>query len=102
VKLTAFLLARIDEDQDRAGAVHDGSTCDLAIRGAADPMFGWTCTCTWPNRVLRDCGAKRRLISRLESMQRGPRDSGFHARAALRDLATIYADHPDFLGEWRE
>jgi hypothetical protein len=101
-QLTAFLLARIKEDQDAASTVHDGSSCDLATRGAVDPVFGWTCTCAWPDRVLADCGARRRLISRLESLQRAPYGAGFHAREALRDLASVYMNHPDYLVEWRQ
>ena len=66
-----------------------------------------------PTRVLAECGAKRRIVEREEKRLRETwrRRSDEHRQTfeqwftkpygeTLRDLATIYANHPDFRSEW--
>ncbi|WP_411095966.1 DUF6221 family protein [Streptomyces sp. 020-2-3H-GM] len=69
-----------------------------------------------PARTLREVEAKRRIIERhsphsmggcrtCERPHWGVQVCDHCERAApcpdLRDLATVYADHPDYLSEWR-
>jgi hypothetical protein len=88
--LTEFLLARIAEEE--ADVAHiDG--------------VNWT-----GDRVLAECAAKRRVIARAQRVFDGlypyHADEAYesradHARDDLRDLAAIYADHPDYREEWK-
>lgn len=96
--LTAFLLARIAEDETVA---REGAACD------DDDHAGiWSGDIGWDDlpvmtihsaRVLAECDAKRRIVN-LDEMDGGADDGHVHA---LRCLATIYADHPDYREEWR-
>jgi hypothetical protein len=67
-----------------------------------------------PARVLAECDTKRRIMRRQQQTWVSSREpDGFVtpddvpallARAdtpALRDLASVYADHPDYRDEWR-
>jgi hypothetical protein len=79
MNLTEFLLARIAEDE------------------------GSPPTCS---RVLADCEAKRRIVERHRSK---PDTGGWYCAGCgddwpcedLRDLASVYADHPDYDEAWR-
>lgn len=67
-----------------------------------------------PGRVLAECAAQRRIIGRCMPIDRTLlADAPDLARAAwdvidtlnkatLRDLASAYADHPDFRPEWAQ
>lgn len=98
--LSEFLLARISEDE---GAVR----ADIVGR-------------RWdnPERVLTDLEAKRRIVMRCSMLldswdhvhdgtpELAPfpdvnRRERHHAAETLRDLASVYADHPDYRPEWR-
>lgn len=72
--LTEFLLARIAEDE-----------------AAAHRMFR-------PARFLAECEAKRRIV------ELGPCRCSEHGDsawlAAMRALAAVYADHPEWRGSW--
>ena len=103
--LTAFLLARISEDEEVARAAAPG------WRGPE-----WMC-CTEgtqsvmadPKHVLAECEAKRLLVAAVEeSWARYPRPNWFTQTKwngdrpyVLRCLALPYADHPDYDAEWR-
>src|SRR5690242_13034934 len=63
-----------------------------------------------PARVLAECEAKRRIVQRhalREFFRPGGADAlcthcrDSHPCADLRDLASVYADHPDYREEWR-
>ena len=70
-----------------------------------------------PVRVLAECEAKRRIVGLMgyvrESWENGTRGRGrvmwpdvnrrekMHALTILENLATVYADHPDYRDEWR-
>lgn len=97
--LTDFLLARIAEDEARipeglAQVVMDGRTRYV------DPIA---------DRMLAECAAKRRIVGRHNQRRfvhpGGSQDTcsachdGWPCRD-LRDIAAVYADHPDHLDEW--
>ncbi|MBM4819735.1 DUF6221 family protein [Streptomyces actuosus] len=68
-----------------------------------------------PARVLREIDAKRQIVAQYVEHERLDRETfdaeGQHARSlvslraayldAVRELATVYADHPDYRKEWR-
>jgi Family of unknown function (DUF6221) len=107
--LTAFLLARIDEDEARARvgpAQRSASTVGVAVL---------------PEQVLADCDAKRRLVERftavrklwletrvnevhigqqhLEQARRGGEMDGLWR--ALTYMAQAYVQHPDYEAQWQ-
>lgn len=112
-----FLEARISQDEDHA---HKLAETDRR------PALSLANTINHPQRLLAECAAKRAIISRhqpdriLENWywsQRkcaecggtwhkwlnnyAPTDIGpEQGCATLRALAEIYADHPDYKGEW--
>jgi hypothetical protein len=113
MNLAEFLLARIAEDE--AGAKRG------AAEIAADP-YAWTDfpSGEWdPTRVLAECAAKRRIVERhapedyntafvgSEVIQVCTECAGGGSPGAdwpcgtMRDLAAVYADHPDYRDEWR-
>jgi hypothetical protein len=111
--LTEFLLARIAEDESVANKYPDlGGNYDhweLGFsfdRDYSEPMD----IAIDPARVLAECEAKRRIIDAavevarvdlnepVEPDDQGLRDSGVKILCAL---AVPYADHPDYLPEWR-
>ena len=62
-----------------------------------------------PARVLAECAAKRRIVEQCEEMcERDRMDAGTGywevaadaSLAAVRALASVYADHPDYRQEW--
>lgn len=96
--LTKFLLARIAEDEEERYT-------------AADPdRSPFT-----PARVLAECEAKRRIVALYLGFWEIAKNIGLDdpdaanvARnmyaglyEALRALAVVYADHPDYRDEWR-
>lgn len=85
--LTEFLLARIAEDEATANnvtrfEVRDGIPGKYVIK----------------DRVLAECEAKRRIIGYLPPVDGPGRD---WYRFGLLQMASVYADHPDFREEWR-
>lgn len=103
--ITEFLLARIAEDEAEATAM---------LRRYREG--GDTSSRRW-RRMLAECEAKRRIVEREESNMRTEwrRRSEEHRQTweqwlarkgqgemlTLRDLASVYADHPDFDPAWR-
>ena len=107
--LTEFLLARIAADE---AAADDVDWDDY------NPLHQ-------PARVLAECEAKRRIVERERWkpphgmdcdghpgawMPHGDYGAGYcmwgaehdgEQSATLRDLAAVYADHPDYRNEWR-
>ncbi len=123
--LVEFLMERIAEDEAHAreamGATDgewsswnrswDAGARDLAAGGeriAALPTTIDEHVCRHdPARVLAECEAKRRIISRADMVLRGREQGMFNDGQAqdagdnLRALALPYADHPEFQEEWR-
>jgi hypothetical protein len=121
--LTEFLLARITEDEivaleskssgdgawveetrasggfgDIRSSSWDGHAVlydDSGNREDRDHILRWD-----PARVLRECEAKRRIIENHER-HAATRQGWGASRYAVQCLATVYADHPDYLPEWR-
>ena len=85
--LTEFLRARLDEDE----------AADLHERKCSAGYYGAPCTCGWRYRKVREIEAKRAILDDHES-EDGPYFSGSYP--ALRRLAAIYSDHPDYRPEW--
>ena len=125
--LTDFLLARIAEDEAaaRGAADHWGDLIAAYAYGATE-AFGERHD---PARVLAECEAKQRIVERAKATwadvfannplmdhpgQRvgeysaseyrdlyGEEEPPWWLASDLRDLAAVYADHPDFQEEWR-
>ena len=113
--LSAFLYARIDEDEDRAE--DGGHPVGWVTFRQPDGSMGYTAVGSWteegwlvdgrlvqddhaeafydPERVLAECAAKRSIVERAELA--GTKFAMF----TLFDLAAVYADHPDYQDEWR-
>lgn len=86
--LTEFLLARIAEDEKAADL--DEDLGHISSDGYA--------------RALRDCEAKRELVKLFgyaESFDTAHRVGWYPAVRAIRSLASVYSDHPDYLPEWQ-
>lgn len=90
MSLTEFLTARIKEDEQMA---------NLRDRAKYGP----------PIRALRETEAKRRIVEASRSYHEGDQnpgpddpDGGWALSIALRALAAVYADHPDYRDEWRQ
>jgi hypothetical protein len=117
--LTEFLLARIAEDEavakefDRELERDFGSpkaaalSSDLAVIGSG--YMDYPALSIDSTRVLAECEAKRRIVERFGVLigDRPPESSldedgwVLIAWETLYDLASVYADHPDFREEWR-
>jgi hypothetical protein len=100
VTLTEFLLARIAEDEADARAADEVRLWTLSQAGDRiinDAGFMQRFT---PSRVLAECEAKRQIIERHS----GCDDVSYGDASTcpdMRDLVSVYADHPDFREEWR-
>jgi hypothetical protein len=55
--LIAFIGARLDEDEQRAGYVHDGQRDSEPLGGTG------RCVCGWPARVDREVEAMRAILA---------------------------------------
>lgn len=125
--LTEFLLARIAEDEAVARKAREDADADghwvivnfpyegshaASYPVAADDVNRgdqpWEIHATRydPARVLAECEAKRRIVSRCDLIIRG-RDVGMFGEGQrqdasdnLRALAAVYADHPDYDAAW--
>jgi hypothetical protein len=101
--ITEFLLARIADDEEAAGA-DPGCEC-LGVQ------FGIGHGPVCPERVLAECEAKRRIVEEHpdyggygESCARCAESSIDLAPwpcPTLRALASVWSDHPDYREEWR-
>ena len=112
--LTEFLLARIAEDEASAR----GDDFHIMIPAPAKSLIQWRNiqvtrvrrprSDIGPARVLAECEAKRQIVEactrplpRLcyhpDEWEREQHDP----EGILNILAAVYADHPDYLAEWR-
>lgn len=100
--ITEFLLARVAEDEADWRVVEAREEVQL-LHG--EPLA---------LKMLLECEAKRRIMNLMEALM-GHEKTYFErmrhtkeqddvyviARTALRTLASVYADHPDFDDSWR-
>ena len=83
-----------------------GPVIDEAGGHVADHVAYWD-----PAHVLRECEAKRRIVALHSEGDKGTCytcsvngtrvQDNLIACPTLRDLAAVYADHPDYRDEWR-
>lgn len=137
--ITEFILARVAEDEEAAKAAYPSPWCAGGNPGghvwtgndSGDPEEGPTvyvnggiyanqrrtaehiARAADPARVLADCRAKRRLVTRhrlRKFYHPGPNSPSLTCSACshvpwpcidLRDFASAWADHPDYREEWR-
>jgi hypothetical protein len=103
--LVAFLTARLDEDEAAAAAALESAGLrepfqvdhwDEMSRDDARHFARWD-----PARVLREVDAKRRILALQDPAECEPGPYYWlAANAALRALAAVYADHPDYDPKW--
>ncbi|NWF25213.1 hypothetical protein HW130_02870 [Streptomyces sp. PKU-EA00015] len=127
--LVKFLRARLDEVEARVRALPDGpwqwKTFDdpesdalvgtdgtVLCSGDAEGYKSWIdrheafdayLQDIHPARVVAEVDAKRRIIEDCEGIIVGwhHEESKEFARDVLRNLAEVYADHPDYRDDWR-
>ena len=121
--LTAFLKARLDEDEATAKAAAGGDPGGSTARTAKDVAVALHVGMHDPARVLREVEAKRAIVAEHEPDRVGKFGSEEAARclvcltdregyeelweadewpcATLRTLAAVYRDHPDYRSEWK-
>jgi hypothetical protein len=103
--LAEFLLARIEDDQRRAREVQGATPWNVTDSDPSHRQY-------WMLRVLADCEAKRRIVEAWQRVDADDRVLNEYAQNAregrqtafysvLKLLALPFADHPDFLQEWR-
>jgi hypothetical protein len=109
LSLSDFLLARLAEREKLAlrclalGVTVPGYTLSgrivppLPEDGAAADLAN----CFDPRTVLREVEAMRRIVERaVDAAPVIEHDGVWAMEETLRDLATIWADHEDYLAEW--
>jgi hypothetical protein len=100
--LTEFILARLDEDEAAVKAlrvvVDPGTYLSSGIERPTelDAATAAHCDRYYPRRVLAEVAAKRALVE----MDEDDRYSDAYV-VAIRALAAVYADHPDYDEAWR-
>lgn len=105
--ITEFLLARIAEDEARAGDAFDHWGGPGLEYFECDEIFGVAIS---RSRLLAECKAKREIVEQAQSASahaEHPQSAGLVTAAcdrewryALRILAAVYADHPDYDPRW--
>jgi hypothetical protein len=95
VTLTEFLLARIAEDEIVAKMRQERASRFPTRPTPMEESYGHSHFVADPSsasRILAECTAKRHIVERaVAESDEWP----------LVVLATLYADHPDYLDEWR-
>jgi hypothetical protein len=113
VTLTEFLLAQISEDEaparraiemerfavDGSEVLWEWHRTEVTSSGAAASTFCYGALS--PARVLAECEAKRALIAVAATAAVAFDDVWGLSDAILKPLATVYADRPDYLPEWK-
>ena len=121
--LTAFLAARLDEDEAAAHAVEDNSEprpgqWEADGNDALRTHNGWVLATAGtpggefrpgvlahlarhdPARVLREVQAGRAIMRYYGTPLGFPGEKGVPG-PAMRALAAVYSDHPDYRPEWK-
>lgn len=106
--IVEFLRARLDEDEQvareaiqiRERIYGDRYGSDLTFKAWDDHPAGTVLV--GPERVLREVVAKREALEWFAHELTAPMDEGAMrmSEIALRTLAAVYADHPDYRDEW--
>ena len=100
--LVDFLLTRVEEDERIADHVASVSPTDDAQFSVWATQFAFD-----PERMIvavdyqrleAECAAKRRII---EAFRAAPAATSETLEAVLLELASAYADHPDYRRQWR-
>jgi hypothetical protein len=79
-----FLLARIDEDEHLARVAYHATMSQVDLE-----------------RILRTCAARRAIVRLYrEAKYKGDPDAAPYL-VAVKTLAAIYDDHPDYKPDWR-
>lgn len=102
MNITAFIEARIAEDEAEARKAEAACEDDLWIVTGADNAVGVD---YYPERVLRQCAALRKIVESIEELvEDGEAPSLVHATTVWRlaPIAAIWSDHPDYQQEWSE
>lgn len=100
--ITEFLLARIAEDEaDANGEDEDYADTTLFPTIDSDHQARWH-----TDRVRAECAAKRAIIDMALDLQLSPTERlpawvPANGELALRHLAAVYANHPDYRQEWK-
>jgi hypothetical protein len=95
--LTAFLLARLVEDEEAART--------LLLRGDVPPFESLTRTADHrarhgPLRVIREVAAKRAVLQRWQEAEADAPDARALVLTLVAALAAVFAEHPDFDPTW--
>jgi hypothetical protein len=117
--LAEFLAARLTEDEETAKAVLPEDWSDIAWAGVGPSAVAFV-TDFDPARVLREVGAKRAVLALHHMDSDEYTDADGIERAAfichecdnfgssdnwpcrtLRQLVSVYSDHPDYQAEWK-
>lgn len=112
MSITEFLLARIAEDKDLA------NHAKWAMQGewftTAEDKIDEYVRSLPPDRTLRECEARRRIVERHKDCGLGygycddggkgiwREEDGGPSCADQMDLAATYSDHPDYRDEWAD
>jgi hypothetical protein len=110
--LTAFVKARLDEDEETANAVRPKDWDDIGWAGVGATATAHAARFD-PARVLREVEAKRAIVD-LASKLVGREWPDWHKEHGiaptvreeanhlytLKILAAVYNDHPDYRQEW--
>ncbi|MGZ4530720.1 MAG: DUF6221 family protein [Mycobacteriaceae bacterium] len=111
--LTEFLLARIAEDEAAAMSAHRESISPMPHGpGFIRSRIAWAAQARdvrgheliermTPARVLAQCEANRQIAEAAGGWLENDPNPPHWAVEVVRHLATVYADHPDYLEEWR-
>ena len=109
MSISDFLLQRIAEDEEVA-RTEDGDQPHAAWCGYnlhEGPGMWDGCKCGVPAHIMRECEAKRRIVSQWDltfSEESGEPLGGQGPETqwdTLRVLASVYAHHPDYREEWK-
>jgi hypothetical protein len=105
-EIVMWLRAELDVDEANAYEVHDRD-CPSVLMTWTDwttPKFVGRCDCGWPERVLAEVEAKRKLLDWLDDTWDRATDADFFgvdADHAYRLIALPYADRPGYREDWR-
>lgn len=97
--IVEFIEARVADDEGRRRRMIEAATIQFGGPPAYRNVAGT------PERIERECAAKRETLKRyaLYADEAFPDHGGGYASAsedAMRDLAAVYSDHPDYREDW--
>lgn len=102
VTLTAFVLARIAEDEDAARVAIQSVMRGHQVWDKVHPDVVPLVAARSPRRIIDECESKRRLVVYAELHPGKVSDSPQHTgRYVLQLLALPYSGHSDFNETWR-